>query len=213
MQTRKGSIIEAVANTAIGWGVNFAANLVVLPWFGFAVTVSDALGIGVVFTVISLARSYVLRRWFNGLRFFHHPPAAAPAAAPALAIPAGGYPDHNPKTAAGASKVPLHLVPPSAKHFLAQAMLAGARKYGPYNWRDASISVSVYRAAAERHWDAFWDGQDLDPETGNHHVAHAMACCGIMLDAWSIGRLIDDRPSAGAAARLQAEFVGASHGR
>lgn len=65
-QTRLGSLIEALVNVAIGFGINLAANLIVLPWFGFNVTVSDALGIGVVFTVISIARSYVIRRWFNG---------------------------------------------------------------------------------------------------------------------------------------------------
>lgn len=68
-QTRFGSFIEAWANIAVGFGINFAANLTVLPWFGFNVTATDAFGIGVIFTAISLARSYVLRRWFNGLRF------------------------------------------------------------------------------------------------------------------------------------------------
>jgi uncharacterized membrane protein YbhN (UPF0104 family) len=65
MQSRLGSFIEACANTAIGWSINFGANLVVLPAFGYPVTVAHALGIGVVFTVISVARSYVVRRWFN----------------------------------------------------------------------------------------------------------------------------------------------------
>ena len=64
-QSRLGSLIEAVVNVIIGFGINFMTNLYVLPWFGFNVTVSDALGIGVVFTVISIARSYVIRRWFN----------------------------------------------------------------------------------------------------------------------------------------------------
>jgi len=68
-QTRTGSLAEAAANIAVGFGINFTANLIVLPWFGFNVTAGDAFGIGLVFTVISLARSYVLRRWFNGLRF------------------------------------------------------------------------------------------------------------------------------------------------
>ena len=67
--TRTGSLAEAAANIAVGFGINFTANLIVLPWFGFNVTAGDAFGIGLVFTVISLARSYVLRRWFNGLRF------------------------------------------------------------------------------------------------------------------------------------------------
>jgi hypothetical protein len=69
MQTRLGSFVEAGANIAVGFGVNFAANLLVLPLFGYQVTPSHAFGMGIVFTGISLARSYVLRRWFNGLRF------------------------------------------------------------------------------------------------------------------------------------------------
>lgn len=69
MQTRMGSFVEAWANILVGFSVNFIANLAVLPLFGFNVTPSDAFGIGLVFTVISLARSYALRRWFNSLRF------------------------------------------------------------------------------------------------------------------------------------------------
>ena len=69
MQTKLGSFVEAWANIAVGFGINFTANLLVLPLFGLAVTASDAFGIGVIFTVISLVRSYVLRRWFNGLKF------------------------------------------------------------------------------------------------------------------------------------------------
>ena len=75
-QTRLGSFVEAWANIAVGFGINFTANLIVLPWFGFDVTPTDALGIGAVFTAISLARSYVIRRWFNGLRFGNRTEAA-----------------------------------------------------------------------------------------------------------------------------------------
>lgn len=64
-QSRTGSLIEALANIAIGFGINLAANLVVLPWFGFNVSAGQAFGIGVVFTVISLVRGYFIRRWFN----------------------------------------------------------------------------------------------------------------------------------------------------
>lgn len=70
-QTRTGSLVESLANIAIGFGINWAANMLVLPLFGFHVTGSQAFGIGVIFTVISLIRSYVLRRWFNGLRWGH----------------------------------------------------------------------------------------------------------------------------------------------
>ena len=118
-----------------------------------------------------------------------------------------GYPDDNPKTAIGVTKVPLHLVPPSAKHYLALALADGARKYGPYNWRDHAISVSVYKAAAERHLDAFWDGENVAPDSGIHHIAHAMACCALLLDAFTLGKLNDDRPALGASPRLQAEYA------
>lgn len=118
-----------------------------------------------------------------------------------------GYKDNNPKTLVGASKVPLHLVPPSAKHFLAEALGDGARKYGPYNWRDSKISISTYKAAMERHMDAFWDGEDYAADSGVHHVAHAMACCALILDAMSIDMLVDDRPTPGATPVLQKEYV------
>lgn len=68
-QTRTGSLAEAFANIAVGFGINYVANLLVLPLFGLAVTPADAAGIGVIFTAISLVRSYVLRRYFNGLKF------------------------------------------------------------------------------------------------------------------------------------------------
>lgn len=64
-QTRTGAFVEAATNVLFGYGINFMANLLVLPAFGFAVSVSDAAGIGIVFTVISVIRSYCLRRWFN----------------------------------------------------------------------------------------------------------------------------------------------------
>lgn len=70
MQSRLGSFIEAWANIIVGFAINWSANMLVLPMFGFKVSASTAFHIGLVFTAISLARSYVLRRWFNGLRFF-----------------------------------------------------------------------------------------------------------------------------------------------
>lgn len=66
-QTKAQSWFEAWANIAIGFGINLIANLMVLPIFGFYPTVSDAFGMGVIFTVISLIRSYLLRRLFNKL--------------------------------------------------------------------------------------------------------------------------------------------------
>jgi hypothetical protein len=69
-QTIKGSIAEAWANIAVGFAVNFTANMVILPFFGFtALTLGANFEIGMLYTVISLVRSYVLRRWFNSLKF------------------------------------------------------------------------------------------------------------------------------------------------
>lgn len=130
---------------------------------------------------------------------------------PAMGIVDGTqYPDGNPKTAQGALKVPLHLVPPSATHYLALAFKDGAAKYGPFNWREKGVSASVYVAAAMRHLDAFRDGEDLSPDALVHHLAHVMACCAIVLDAQSVGKLNDDRPTKGAAAALQAAYAGTS---
>jgi hypothetical protein len=71
-QTKKGSIAEVAANLAVGYTINFAANMVILPLFGFqTLTVGKNLMIGVLFTFVSIARRYVLRRWFNGLKFGH----------------------------------------------------------------------------------------------------------------------------------------------
>lgn len=64
-QSRLESLVEAVVNILLGFGINFTANLIVLPYFGFDLTPTDAFGIGLVFTAISLARSYLIRRWFN----------------------------------------------------------------------------------------------------------------------------------------------------
>lgn len=77
MQTKLGSFVEAWANIAVGFAINFTANMLVLPLFGFAITAGKAFGIGLIFTVISLVRSYVLRRWFNGLKFGNTPERAA----------------------------------------------------------------------------------------------------------------------------------------
>lgn len=69
-QTKTGSFAEAWANIAVGFGVNFVANLIILPMFGFTtLTWHTNLIIGALYTAISLVRSYVLRRWFNGLKW------------------------------------------------------------------------------------------------------------------------------------------------
>ena len=108
-----------------------------------------------------------------------------------------GYPDGNPKTAIGMTKPPLSVVPPVAMFHLGQAMQDGERKYGLMNWREHSVSSSVYYNAAMRHIMSWWDGQEKAHDSGVHHLAHAMACMAIILDAQSLGQLNDDRPLVG----------------
>jgi hypothetical protein len=69
MQTRTQSAIEAVSNVVVGYLVALVSQLLIFPLFGIHVPLSSNLAIGAWFTVISLVRSYVLRRWFNGLKF------------------------------------------------------------------------------------------------------------------------------------------------
>lgn len=68
-QTRLASWVEAWANIIVGFGINYAANLVVLPLFGFGVSPSVAFHIGLVFTAISLVRAYCMRRLFNWIQW------------------------------------------------------------------------------------------------------------------------------------------------
>lgn len=101
----------------------------------------------------------------------------------------------NPKDACAATtKLPLHLVPTSAVALVSLAFLHGARKYGSWNWRVAGVRASVYKGALDRHMAAWWEGQAHDPESGLPHLAHALACLMILVDADAAENLTDDRP-------------------
>lgn len=65
MQTKKQSLIESLTSTTIGIIIGIVLNLIILPIFGYPVSLSDSLWISVIFTVISIIRSYIIRRWFN----------------------------------------------------------------------------------------------------------------------------------------------------
>lgn len=77
MQTRLGSAIETGANIIIGFAINFVANLTIFPLFGVPLSANTAFLVGLVFTGISIVRSYVLRRVFNSIkhRWNHAHPA------------------------------------------------------------------------------------------------------------------------------------------
>jgi hypothetical protein len=67
-QSRLMSLVEAVANVAVGFGVAVATQIAVFPLFGLTVSLGDNLAIGGIFTGISLIRAYLLRRLFERVR-------------------------------------------------------------------------------------------------------------------------------------------------
>lgn len=112
----------------------------------------------------------------------------------------------NPKDLIGAKKPDLSLVPPAGLLYESQAMMDGAAKYGPYNWRSNPVKMRVYIAAAMRHLQQLLDGEDFDPKSGVHHIGHARACMGILADARETGNLLDDRPLPGPAGDMVRRF-------
>ncbi len=67
-QSRLMSLVESLANVLVGYGVAVATQMMVFPLFGLAVTVTENLLIGLIFTAVSIVRSYALRRGFEAMR-------------------------------------------------------------------------------------------------------------------------------------------------
>ena len=84
-------------------------------------------------------------------------------------------------------KAPLSLLDAYALEQTAQVLAFGAQKYAAHNWR-GGIASSRLTDAALRHMWAYVDGEDLDPESGLPHLAHAMCCLMFAL------RMARDRP-------------------
>lgn len=107
----------------------------------------------------------------------------------------------NPKDAIGSTKLPLHLWPAEATALGCLGMLEGMLKYGRSNFiAGDGVVASIYVAAAKRHIDAWFSGEECAPDTGNEHLANGLACLAIIVKARAHGKLIDDRdfaPNAG----------------
>ncbi len=101
----------------------------------------------------------------------------------------------NPKDKIGSRKWRQYCVTPARVAWeVGIALLVGSLKYGRTNWRVAGITASVYVDAAKGHIDQFWEGEDLDPESQAHHIAHAIAGLNILLDSILRSDWNDDRP-------------------
>jgi len=101
--------------------------------------------------------------------------------------------DTNPKAAVADGKLPLHLWPTTATALGCLAFLDGALKYGRSNWRVAGVRASTYVDAAKRHLDKWFEGEENDIDSELPHLAHALACVAILVDAGAVDKLNDDR--------------------
>lgn len=84
---------------------------------------------------------------------------------------------------------------------IAKVLTFGAKKYTDRNWEEGFKYGRVYGAAL-RHLFAWWQGENIDTETGLSHLAHAACCILFLLEFEESGAGIDDRPSAVGAARV-----------
>jgi hypothetical protein len=67
-QSRTMSLVEAIANVLAGFGVAVATQIAIFPLFGLRTTLPENVAMGAIFTVVSIARSYCLRRVFERIR-------------------------------------------------------------------------------------------------------------------------------------------------
>lgn len=93
-------------------------------------------------------------------------------------------------------KPPMSLIDRHALEAIAQVLAFGANKYAAHNWRKG-IQYSRLLDAALRHLYAFADGEDLDPESGLSHVAHAGCCIVFLLGMIQDHPELDDRHTTG----------------
>ncbi len=112
----------------------------------------------------------------------------------------------NPKDMIATNKVPFHLWPETASAYGAMGFLDGALKYGRSNWRHAGVKASIYYDAARRHLNAWFEGEDNDPQSGVPHLGHALACIAILVDAVEAKKLNDDRMHPGGYTGLPQRF-------
>jgi Domain of unknown function (DUF5664)/Domain of unknown function (DUF4406) len=108
--------------------------------------------------------------------------------------PHTGTKPSNPKDELGIRRMPMSTVPAPVLAGVGVAMLEGALKYGRHNYRSIGVRASVYYDATMRHLMAWWEGEDLDPDSDISHITKAIASLVVLGDAELQGNLTDDRP-------------------
>ena len=110
------------------------------------------------------------------------------------AVTVGSIKDSNPKDALGISKVPMSTVPVPVMMEVALGLMEGGLKYGRHNYRAIGIRFSVYYDAAMRHVGAWWEGEDIDADSGLSHITKAISTLVVLRDAMIRDKFVDDRP-------------------
>lgn len=100
----------------------------------------------------------------------------------------------NPKDAFGIKKASLSCVSSPVLMELGIAMQEGACKYGRHNYRVIGIRGSVYYDATMRHMMSWWEGEDIDPDSGLSHITKAIASLVVLRDSMLQNKFNDDRP-------------------
>jgi hypothetical protein len=100
----------------------------------------------------------------------------------------------NPKDAFGIKKASLSCVSSPVLMELGIAMQEGACKYGRHNYRVIGVRGSVYYDASMRHLMSWWEGEDIDPDSGLSHITKAIASLVVLRDAMMQEQFTDDRP-------------------
>lgn len=91
-------------------------------------------------------------------------------------------------------KLPYDLLPVRPLESVVNVLRHGAKKYAVRNWEKGFRHGRVY-AAAQRHLNQYWGGEDLDQETGEFHLAHVVCCLLFLLEFQFSRAGEDDRPS------------------
>lgn len=102
--------------------------------------------------------------------------------------------DTNPKDVVGVTKVPLSVIPIAPLLEVGVGMLEGSLKYGRHNFRESGVRASVYFDATWRHLAAWFEGQDIDPDSGMSHITKAICSLLVLRDSMMRGNWVDDRP-------------------
>lgn len=100
----------------------------------------------------------------------------------------------NPKDAFGIKKASLSCVSSPVLMELGIAMQEGACKYGRHNYRVIGVLGSVYYDATMRHLMSWWEGENIDPDSGLSHITKAIASLVVLRDAMIQRKFNDDRP-------------------